>query len=267
MKIFIFILIIALYPTQIFAESIRVGYFNVPPHVIEEEGAVTGACVDFFKKEIVPQMGVTVIWAKTAMSIPRLLAELRKKRLDVVLVMAKNAEREKISYYPEVPFMESGPVLALLKDHPLKKVSNLDDILALTIGYGKGAYLSPFMRDERIKYIKISRPNWIEINFKRIVNGRIDAFYLPEFPTMLYLAKKYNTEDDIKIISLPETTKLYTIFSRNLNQDLVKRYEQAFRKVGGEITYLRYLSKYININRLKTNETLIKTNETLKDKQ
>ena len=250
----VFIFVWVWYATQLFAEPVRVGYFAVPPHVIEEDGSITGACVDFFEKKIAPQMGVTVIWSKKTMSIPRILIEFQNKRLDACLVMAKNVEREKISYYPKVSFIESGPVLALLKDHPLKEVKTLDDILNLNIGYGQGAYLSPFMRDERIKFNKISRPDWIEFNFKRLIHGRIDAFYLPERPTMLYLAKKNNAEEDIKIINLPERTKLYTIFSRNLNENLVKRYEQAFRKVDGEATYLKFLSKYININRLEADD-------------
>jgi hypothetical protein len=201
-------------------------------------------------------MGVTVKWTERTMSIPRILIQFRKKRLDASLVMAKNTEREKIAYYPEFAFIESGPVLALLKDHSLKEVKDLDDILKLDIGYGQGAYLSPFMRDERIKFNMISRPNWIEFNFNKLIHGRQEAFYLPERPAMLYLAQKNDVEKDIKIINLPEKTRLYTIFSRNSNKNLVKRYEQSFRKVNGEATYLKYLSKYININRLKTDDML-----------
>ena len=73
---------------------------------------------------------------------------------------------------------------------------------------------------------------------------------------MLYLAKRFDVEKDIKIINLSEKTKLYTIFSRNLNENLVKRYEQAFRQVDGEATYLKFLSKYIDINRLKADNML-----------
>ena len=44
-------------------ETLRIGYFYLPPHVTGvEDGVPTGAAISYFNEYIVPNLGVTVEW-------------------------------------------------------------------------------------------------------------------------------------------------------------------------------------------------------------
>lgn len=233
-------------------ETVRVAYFITSPHVIIEEGTgkLGGACVELFEKVIAPEMGVTVKWESAASSIPRQLDQLERGEADVGLVFAKNDERMKILKYPQNPYFVSKPTLAFLKNHPIEKIDKVEDILGLVIGYGTKAYISPFMRDERIKFDLVTTPNWMDLNLKKLLSGRNDAMYQPERSSFLYYMRKQKLEDRIKLISLPETAELYTTFSKKAGADLAERYDRAFEKVGGTARYVEILSKYLDTDRL-----------------
>ena len=234
------------------AESLRVGYFITSPHVIIESasGKLGGACVELFEKYIAPEMGVTVVWEKRASSIPRQLKQLENHQIDVGLVFAKNEERAKILNYPENPYFVSHPTLAFLKNHPTKKIEKPEDILGLSIGYGTKAYISPFMRDKRIKFRLISSSTWFRQNFEMLIHRRIEAIYMPESPPILFMAKNLDAQDKIRLTGLPESSLLYTAFSKNVKTQLSQRYDIAFEKVGGRNMYLKILAKYIDIEKL-----------------
>ena len=234
------------------AESVRVGYFIASPHVIiePESGKLTGACVEFFEKHIAPEMGITVEWAKNATSIPHQLNQIKNQQLDASLVFAKNEERAKILNYPENPYFASHPTLAFMKGHPIKTIEKPEDISGLLIGYGEKAYISPFMKDKRITFDLVSTPDWVDVNLRKLLSGRNDAMYQPERVSFLYYMRKRKLEDKIKLISLPETVRLYTTFSKKADKSLAERYDHAFKKINGSELYLKILSKYVDINQL-----------------
>ena len=234
------------------AESVRVGYFIASPHVIvePESNRLTGACVEFFEKHIAPEMGITVVWGKIATSIPNQLNQIKNQQLDACLVFAKNEERAKILNYPENPYFASRPTLAFLKGHPIKTIETPDDISGLLIGYGKKAYLSPFMRDKRITFDLVSTPDWVDANLRKLLTGKNDAMYQPERASFLYYMRKNKLEDRIKLISFPEKVRLYTTFSKKADKSLAERYDRAFKTVNGTDLYIKILSKYLDIDQL-----------------
>ena len=236
-------------PGLLFAESIRVGYFNVPPYVwkAKESSELTGASVEFLEK-IAPEMGVNIIWGATAVSVARQLFQLEHNELDAALVCAKNPERARVWDFPRHAFLETSPVLAVLKHHPLRQVRRVDDLLGLKIGYVHKAFLSPFMRDKSIKLEMLSHNDPIIANLTKLLAGRIDAQYQPDMPPLIFCAKHLNAQDQVKIIGLPEKILLYTVFSKKAGGDLAARYDRAFEKVGGMQTYLKVLSKYIDVS-------------------
>ena len=63
-------------------------------------------------------------------------------------------------------------------------------------------------------------------------------------------ARKFNVEDKIKIVHLPEKMRTYTAFSKKSGKDLAERYDRAFEKVDGKEAFKAILSKYIDIDRL-----------------
>jgi polar amino acid transport system substrate-binding protein len=136
-----------------------------------------------------------------------------------------------------------------LSKNTVKKIKHITDILKLHIGYGSKAFLSPFMRDHRIQFDLISSQTWFNQNFRKLLIKRVDAIYMPEVPSLLYIAKQFKKEKQIRFINLREKVFLYTAFSKTKN-NFPQRYDQAFQKIKGRETYLKLLSKYIDIKKL-----------------
>jgi len=248
----ILLLLILLPATPLFAESIRVGYFVIPPYVIQEEGGgkPKGALIDFLEKRIAPEMGVSVIWAEHATSLQRQLFQLEHNELDAGVILAYKPERMRFLDYPRNPFFETSPSLALLKTHPLQEVHKVEDILGLRIGCLGNSYLSPFMRDKRIHMEFVHTDNAPVLLFRKLLAGRIDAHYQLGVPALLYLAKMFDAESKIKIVRLPEKAVVYTAFSKKAGRNLAARYDQAFQKVGGMKTFINCIADYIDIGKL-----------------
>ena len=230
------------------AETIRIGYFSAPPFAFKDKqtDALKGASVDFLEKFIAPQMGVEIIWAEKAMSVPRLMSMLENHELDAAAYLGFRQDRLSILTYPIHPYYETQPVLAFLKDHPIERIQTIDDIAGLKIGYSSKSFLSPLMRDNRINFEFVTTGNTILLNLRKLLDKRIDAQYQPESPILLYYAKHLHAEDKIKILRLPEKKiKVYTAFSRKSDNTLAQRFDRAFLKIGGKEIFLKILSEYI----------------------
>ena len=236
------------------AEQLEVAYFIVPPHVIEDgeqSGKPKGTAIDFFEKIIAPEMEVTIKWRKVAVGIPRQLKMLEEGKIDAGVIFAKNKERAKFLNYPKYSFYDSRSVLAVTKNHPLKQVEKIEDILDYRIGYSAKAFKSPFMRDKRIKWDYVYTRDWINQSLKKLLINRLDAMYVVEAPPILYAARKNQAEDKIRLIFLPEPkTAIYTTFSKKSAPDLAQRYEKAFEKVGGQKRYYKMLAEHIDVSSL-----------------
>ena len=246
------LLIPLLLATQLFAESMRVGYFIIPPYIMEEEAGTkpVGALVGFLEERIAPEMGVNVIWAERPTSLQRQLFQLEHGELDAGVILAYKPERMRFLDYPRNPFFETSPSLALLKHHPLQEIQKVEDILGLTIGCLGKSYISPFMRDKRIKFEFVYTNDASVLVFRKLLAGRIDAHYQLGVPVLLYLAKKFDAEEKIKILRLPERAVVYTAFSKKAGGDLAARYDRAFEKVGGMKAFIEYFADYIDIGKL-----------------
>ena len=246
------LLIPLLLAAPLFAESIRVGYFIIPPYVMKAESDTKpkGALVDFFEERVAPEMGLNVIWAEEATSLQRQLFQLEHHELDAGVILAYKPERGRFLDYPRNPFFETSPSLALLKSHPLQKIRKVEDILGLRIGCFGNSYLSPFMRDKRIKLEFVYTDDATVLVFRKLLAGRIDAHYQLGVPALLYLAKMFDAEDKIKILRLPEKAVVYTAFSKKAGGDLAARYDRAFEKAGGMKAFISYFADYIDISKL-----------------
>jgi ABC-type amino acid transport substrate-binding protein len=241
-----------LFSSSVFAQTLRVGYFEVAPYIFTEKGSTTpkGASVEFLEKLIAPAMGVKIVWAKEAVGIPRLQEQLKANQLDAAAVFAKNPERVQFLTYPEKPFLTTNPVLAVLRDNPLQKVQKIEDVILLKIGHCAKAFTSPFMRDQRVQWELMSSSNCVPLNLQKLIKKRFDAQYQPDAPPLLYYAREEKVENDIRLVSLPEVVEIYTPFSKGVSAQVVEKYQKAFDQVGGQKAYLKMLGTYIDVTKL-----------------
>jgi ABC-type amino acid transport substrate-binding protein len=141
-------------------------------------------------------------------------------------------------------------VLGVLTQNRLDHVGRVEDILGLTIGYTTGTYISPFMRDDRIRFDFVSSGQPNEINVKKLLKGRIDCVYTPDKPSLLMELKNIGAEDLVKILDLPEAPgRVHVVFSKK-NAALAKRFDAAFARINGDTRYLKLRWKYLDVSKL-----------------
>lgn len=230
------------------AQTTQLGVFNVLPHTFGDEvgDAPHGAMIDYFEKYIIPEMGVAVDWGRL-LPFTRMLYQLERGNLHGAPFLIKSTDREVFLYYSEKPVYQAKAVLALRKDHPLNKITSVKDIEDLFIGYGKGIKLVPFLADNshRLKLHAVDSTDWIRTKLVLLYKGRYDAIYNPDAPPMLFMAKRLNILDKIKILELPgPPDSFYTVFSKNAatGEELVKKFNIALEKA--PMKYNVYLDHY-----------------------
>jgi len=229
--------------------EIKMDFFNIPPHVFidKKTDSLTGAVVEFINDHIAPEMGVKFIWNKSSSNIPRQLSTLESQPGYAAALMVYTLKRSEVSDFTKTPYYMSKSALIVRKNNTLEKISKVDDILNMKIGYASATFITPFMADERIKWDLISGSNFTELNIKKLVANRIDASYSPDETSLLYAMKTLNYSEEIKVIELPEPpAPFHIVFSKGSNQ-MVEKYNQAFDKLNGQALYLRLLTKYTGV--------------------
>jgi len=229
-------------------------FFEVAPHIYidPETGKVTGAVYELLEKHMAPEMGVKFQWQ--AVPIPRQMQnyEEKKERRIGSAWFAYTPERARMKHmvFTSQVLFPDAPCLAVRKSSKLASVRSVEDILGLTIGYSSVAYLSPFMKDPRIRFDMVPSSNYYPSNFRKLKAGRVDAVYAGSSAILLYFIRKFEMEDEVRLVLLPEQkTMHYVAFSDDL-ADVVASYDRAYRKLDVPKLYLKLLGRYIDTSRL-----------------
>ncbi|MGZ5280067.1 MAG: substrate-binding periplasmic protein, partial [Pseudobdellovibrionaceae bacterium] len=131
---------IALMGPQLHAKSeLVVGYFGLAPHGFEND---QGAAVEYFKL-IARKLNWTVRFE--LLPLARMMAT---DRVDIVLYLGKNEEREKHFVFSERPLMQMQGAIAISSQHALNRIRNISDIKSLKIGVWSRGFKSEMMRTE-----------------------------------------------------------------------------------------------------------------------
>lgn len=241
------VLFLLMLTTLVHAETVRVGYFRFPPHTMFENGKDIGSAIDYFKlvNSNMKLRDVRFILLPNA----RLLKYLEIGEIDIGLVFAKNAERAARFKYPAEPFGSMVMAIALKKSHPLQEIRSIDDLLPITIGYLKQAYLPDMLKDERLKLRFLTGKNWTLQNLLKVKNGRIDAA-LSDYYSLVYEVKKNYLFQELKILKLDGTeVDLYSVMSDACAEKYLRSYEAALEKVKIQKSYNQafeaFIKKYV----------------------
>ena len=228
-------------------EIIRIGFFMLAPQVfIEKDGKPPiGAAVDYWEEYLAPEMKVNVEWVGPV-NIRRLTKEALKGRIDAILVFAKNPERLKNFDFPDHSYTQMVAGLAFRKDHPLDKITSVEDLKGTVIGFHVDAIIPPVMRVDFIKWKWNYEPNWKEQNFALAIRKRIDAAFDAMSISLEYEAIQLGFADQLKILQVPGTElKNYTAFPKSGNGYFLKKYNAAHNKLRKEVDYDDIVKKYM----------------------
>lgn len=229
------------------ANTIKMGYFSLRPHMFEKNGNATGASVTYFE-DVAQKMGHTVTW-QGPLPLGRLLDMLEKGDIDGTLLFTHNLERTHFLYYPEKPYFLCRNIFVVKKDNRLEKIDSVNDVAGYRVGYMKGMNISGFLRDntDKLKLEYVAGINWAEQNIRKVLNDRIDAAYDINHVTMRYEAALLGVEDQLTFIVLPvEPIKCYIVFSKKSTRD--KKYTDQYNRINEQYTfsYDRFIKHYFD---------------------
>ena len=149
-------------------ETLRIGYWNIPPHVI---GVVDkkpqGAAISYFEKYIAPNFGIPVAWDERITPPTRLMDQLREGQKDAMIFLGKTKERTEWLHYPE-PYLEIPQTLAFINNHPIDRIIDVSDLYGLTVGFLVGGRLPDVLQDGKIKYDLIAGEQLFQRNVEKL---------------------------------------------------------------------------------------------------
>ena len=167
------------------AESLRVGYFDLPPHTgVALQGGQQGLALQYFQR-VSAQMGIEEV-SVTGYPLARLLYMLQEERLDMALFLGKTPEREASLSYAREPLLVTTPVVAVTQLQPLRQIRTVEDLLPLRLGAWQNGYRSPMLQDPRLQVATVSSEHVVEQSLRMLMAGRIDGFYFPDLLAVRY---------------------------------------------------------------------------------
>ncbi|MDX1755742.1 MAG: transporter substrate-binding domain-containing protein [Marinobacter sp.] len=226
--------------------SLKVGFFELPPHVYGAKSAgnhAQGPAIEYLHK-IAASMGVTLEVQSRALPLSRLVHALAMGEIDVALAMAKNPVRDGMFRFPEKPFFQMRPALMVMQPSRIQDITDFDALADLRIGVYADGYLSPML--EGLATFSIHGEKVIHRGYQIMEWGRLDAVYSADSLDLYSNAAIYGFQKNVRIIELPEqATGLYTVFSSNVPAEVIAEYEQALRRME---PYSSFLKNFVIMN-------------------
>jgi polar amino acid transport system substrate-binding protein len=227
------------------ADSLRVGYFDLPPHTpLPGQADTEGTAIAYFEK-IAERMQLKAV-SYQRYPLSRLLQMLQRDQLDMALILAKTPEREATLVYPAQPFVVVQPLLLVAREHPLQRVDSVEQLLPLRLGAWQDGYRSPMLRDPRLQLQTLSSSNVLNQSLKMLQAGRLEAFYYPDDLAVRYQVQHLSMQDSIRLLPLPkERMQLYSAFSRAAAVRYLQRYERALAEVAAQQGYAAFFTEHL----------------------
>lgn len=248
--LFAFIGVVFCVVSHLCADTIKMGYFTLPPHTFQEEGRganAKGAGIAYFE-EAAAKMGYTVKWIGP-LPLPRLTEYLKRGTdIDGTVGFPKIPVFEGFLYYTDQPLYMGQPVLGVAKTNPLTEVKTIDDIRGFRIGLIKsssGRY-NPLIDNNRDKIMleELGGEKWMETNIEKLIAGRLNALFDRQQYTMPYVAATLKLDQKIKIIPMPSPpTPMFIAFAKasKNGQALLDKYNATISQV--TLNYKELLQK------------------------
>ena len=209
--------------SNIYAETIKIGYFQLPPlqYFYNDAQGPRGATFTYFK-EMAAQLDYKVEWIGP-LPLLRFSEKLKEGVIDGALGFHKNKITETFLHFLDKPLFFAQPILIVRKDNPLSQLCSINDIYGYKIGTAESlsGLFSPFFDNhrEKITLEALGSDTWLEQNIRKLLLLRIDAIFDRQPYSVQFIATKIHIEDQIKILPLPEpATPMYIVFSKASRQ-------------------------------------------------
>jgi len=243
MKRFITLLLVMSLAAIVSAKDVKIGVFLHFPNVYQETGSteLKGADIRYLN-DVFKEMGYTPVYV--VLPISRLLATLQSGEVDIAGILLKTPEREAIANFPDTPTVILQPSLFFLTENKLNKINSIDDLKGMTIGYIPTSPIPKFLdAPDKVKFDLLGADNWVEMNLKKLLAGRVDAVLDQNPYSFVAEAKKTGIQSKLKVLPLPvEGTKGYMLFSKKsaLGSELLAAYNKIL--AGKKYNFDKYMN-------------------------
>lgn len=228
-------------------EPLRIGYFDIPPHVVGvEDGRPKGAAISYFEERIAPHFAVPFEWNSEVTAPTRLMRQLGSGEIDAMIFLGKTEERTRVFHYPD-PFLVTPETLVFRVDHPIRAITRPEDLHGLTLGFLVGGRIPEPLRDDRIRYDLIAGKRLMERNVEKLLLGRIDAIYSPLSTALDSIIAEMEVGEQVRIVPIEflPPVEIYTVFSRRtVSPAVVEAYNAALAAAGTEQVYIDFIEAY-----------------------
>lgn len=226
------------------AEQLRVGYFSLPPHVLENGSASNSPAIAYLN-QVLDKAGLQADYQNYPLS--RLLNLLRDNQIDAALILARNDDRARYLDYPETPFLSTQPAFAVSAGQQISTLEHLRSTRPLIIGIWQGGYRSPTLDSLDASLIPIAGDDIASRGLRMLSMGRIDAFFSPDIHSIRSVVRKIGPGEHIVVIPVPdEKTSLYTVFSSEAGKRYKRRYQEALNAMRREMPYEKFLLQVLS---------------------
>lgn len=230
----LFLGLFSLQTIPIHAQTLKVGYFDLPPHAFSDQTQVSAA-LNYFDK-VAEEMGVKVEYRH--LPLQRLLFMVEHQQLDAALFLARNTEREALFVFPSLPLFQVHAVYVVGAASNLQTPADINREHSLQIGVWQGGYQSSTLANSNNQLIPLSGNNVAARGIELVTSGRFDAFYSPDKYAVEFAAHQNGMEAKIRIIpNAKEAIPLYTVFNKKAAPLYLQKFEQALKKVQTKYNY------------------------------
>lgn len=244
MKLLFLINVLWLWSSNSIANSeIKIGVYELAPHMIIENNQPTGVVIDYLNTEVIPTFNQKEFSFKySVLPFSRLLTELKEEHIDVACLLVKNAEREKVYQFSSKGLFVTDSALVFRKDSQIGELKSSDQLNGMSIGHTQGSVLIKFLQDSNAKIEWMAGEDSLQRNLEKLKNNRVNAVFVPTRSHVEYLLQKMKMENIFDVKVVPDTKlELYILYRKNIPNSIKDKFDKSI----DEKIYLKYLMKKI----------------------
>ena len=230
--------------------SLSMGWETWEPYQVPSEVGDPGGLDIELIQAIAREMACELVLVNMPWS--RLLEEVRRGGIDMAPGASFSQDRNQWAYFSDAYRNETARMFVLSWKVDQYRLASLGDIVAMdfqlgvTEGWYHGEEFANLLRSNRAFQARVQSVRKDELNYEKLLRGRIDGFIGDEFST-LHTLRKQDVFNRVAVHPLDiHQSEIYVMFSRrSTSPAIVERFNQGIRTIreSGEMAEImqRYL--------------------------
>jgi hypothetical protein len=164
---------------------------------------------------------------------------------DIVLFAAKTPNTIRDDFIlTDLDLTTSQPGLIVKNNNELLEPLEFRQLAGKQLAFWSGGYVPSFLQNDAISLIKISGEDVYKRGFMLVKHGRADGFFHVDSMALEWWLENTGEGKDLKLLKLPYTISVKSIFSKESDQRFRLRYESALKRVQEKMSYRDFFFNY-----------------------